>query len=123
MRNKKKILIADDDPAILEVITIMLEDAGYDSKSTVDGQTEKIVEEYVPDVILLDIWMSGLDGRLICKNLKKQKSTMNIPIIMISANKDTERIAKESGADDFLAKPFEMDDLLTIVAKYVDTAD
>lgn len=118
MTDKKKVLVADDDPAILEVIMLMLEDAGYDAKTIVDGQTERIVEEYLPDVILLDIWMSGLDGRTICKALKKQKSTMNIPIIMMSANKDTEKIAKESGADDFLTKPFEMNDFLSIVHKY-----
>jgi len=121
MKDKKRVLVADDDPAILEVITFMLDDAGYDSKTTVDGHTEKIVEEYQPDVILLDIWMSGLDGRTICKSLKKKKSTKNIPIIMISANKDTETIARESGADDFLSKPFEMNDLLSIVAKYADS--
>ncbi len=115
---KKKILVADDEPAILEVITMMLEDAGYDVKTTVDGQTEKIAREYIPDVILLDIWMSGMDGGKICQSLKVQKSTLHIPIIIISANKETETIAKESGADDFLAKPFEMDELLTKVAKY-----
>lgn len=122
MKDKKRVLIADDDPAILEVITLMLEDAGYDSRTTVDGHTEKIVKKYLPDVILLDIWMSGLDGRTICKSLKKHKLTMHIPIIMISANKDTEKIAKESGADDFIAKPFEMDDLLKKVAKYAGPA-
>ncbi len=115
---KKKILVADDDPAILEVITMMLEDAGYDVKTTIDGQTEKMAREYLPDVILLDIWMSGRDGRKICQRLKVQKSTLHIPIIIVSANKDTENIAKESGADDFLAKPFEMDELLAKVAKY-----
>ncbi len=117
---KKKILVADDEPAILEVITMMLEDAGYEVKTTVDGQTEKMATEYLPDVILLDIWMSGMDGRKICQSLKVQKSTMHIPIIMVSANKDTETLAKESGADDFLAKPFEMDELLEKVAKYAD---
>lgn len=118
MNNKKKILVADDDPAILEVLTFMLEDAGYDIKTTVSGQTEKMAQEFLPHLILLDIWMAGSDGRTICKSLKRQKLTRHIPIIMISANKDTKKIAKEAGADDFMAKPFEMDDLLTKVAKY-----
>ncbi len=116
---KKKVLVADDDTAILEVVTYMLEDAGYDVKTTVDEQTEAMAQQYVPNVILLDIWMSGMDGRKICKSLKTHKSTKHIPIIMISANKDTKKFAKESGADSFLAKPFEMEELLAKVAKYV----
>lgn len=113
--NNKKILAADDDPVILEVLTFMLEDAGYDVKTTVNGQTEQIAQEFLPDLILLDIWMAGSDGRTICKSLKSHRLTQRIPIIIISANKDTNKIAKEIGADDFLAKPFEMEELLNKV--------
>jgi CheY-like chemotaxis protein len=123
MNSKKKILAADDDPAILEVLTYMLEDAGYDVETTVNGQTEDAAQKYLPDLILLDIWMAGMDGRTICKSLKSQKLTKHIPIILISANKDTERFAKESGADNFITKPFEMDALLSKVAKYIGTSD
>src|SRR5579859_4475456 len=112
MNNKKKVLAADDDPAILEVLTFMLEDTGYSVKTTVNGQTEQMVHEFLPNLILLDIWMAGSDGRIICKSLKRQKLTRHIPIIIISANKDTKKLAKEAGADDFIAKPFEMNDLL-----------
>ena len=115
---RKKILVADDDPAILEVITFMLEDAGYEVVTTVGGDTEKCVQESKPDLLLLDIWMSGMDGRNIRKNLKSRKATMHMPIIMISANKDTKKIAKEVGANDFISKPFEMKTLLSLVKKY-----
>ncbi len=115
---KKKILVADDDTAILDVLTLMLEDAGYEVTSTVDGQTVRKVLSELPDLILLDIWMSGTDGRDICKQLKSIKKTKHIPIIMISANKDTRKIAKEAGADDFIAKPFGMKELLAKVEKY-----
>lgn len=117
--SKKKILIADDDPAILEALTLMLEDAGYETDTTVDGQTIQEATDQLPDLILLDIWMSGTDGRDICKHLKRRPQTKHIPIIMVSANKDAEHIAKESGADDFIAKPFEMDDLLALIEKYM----
>ncbi len=120
---KKKILVADDDHAILEVITYMLTDAGYEVKTTVNGLTKKLAREYLPDLILLDIWMAGTDGRSICKSLKVEKLTMNIPIIMVSANRDTEKIAKAAGADDFLDKPFEMSKLLAKVAKYIGRVD
>jgi CheY-like chemotaxis protein len=63
--------------------------------------------------------MSGQDGREICKFLKTNDLTKDIPIIMISANRDTEKMAKESGADDFLEKPFQMKDLLEKVVKHI----
>lgn len=117
--HKKKILVADDDPAILEVITLMLEDAGYEVANSVNGATVEKVRGVLPDLILLDIWMSGVDGRDICKHLKAQQKTKQIPIIMISANRDTEAIAIDAGANDFLAKPFDMYRLLAMVEKYV----
>ena len=116
---KKKIMVADDDPAILEALTMMLEDAGYEVITTVDGETIYKMEKEFPDLLLLDIWMSGMDGRDICRHLKKQELTKDIPIIMISANKDTEQMAKESGADDFITKPFEMKKLLSLVESHV----
>jgi len=117
--SKKTIMIADNDPGIVDVLTLMLEDAGYEVETTDDGQTVKDIKEHLPDLILLDIWMAGFDGREICKYLKSQKLTKHIPLIMISANKDTEEIAKEAGADTFIAKPFEMNELLAMVDKYI----
>lgn len=117
-KKKKKILVADDDPAILEVIRLILEDEGFEVKTAVDGEAIYKMEKDYPDVLLLDIWMSGMDGRDICTHVKKQELTKNIPIIMVSANRDTEKIAREAGADDFLTKPFEMDELVAVVKKY-----
>lgn len=116
-------LVADDDLAILDVIKQILEEVGYEVKTTVNGETVRTMHQELPDLLLLDIWMSGTDGRNICKQLKNQKSTKQIPIVMISANKDIKVIAKEAGADDFLVKPFEMNDLLNMVAKYIGTVD
>ena len=112
-------MVADDDPSILDALTIMLEDAGYAVETTVDGLTVRDMNDKLPDVLLLDIWMSGMDGKAICKHLKSQELTKHIPIIMVSANKDTKQIALDCGADDFLEKPFQMEDLLAIVAKYI----
>jgi CheY-like chemotaxis protein len=114
---KKKVLIADDDPAILDALQLMLEDEGYDVRTSENGESIKQLKDF-PDVLLLDIWMSGIDGRDICKALKSSEETKHIPVIMISANRDTEQIAREAGADDFLTKPFEMDQLLEKVKKY-----
>lgn len=114
---KKKILIADDDDAIVDALEIMFNLEDFEVKSTKDGEAiYKIKEEY-PDIVLLDIWMSGMDGRDICKYLKKNSETKQIPVIMISASKDVEKSAKDAGADDFVAKPFDIDDLLAKVKK------
>lgn len=114
----KKILVADDDPAICDAVQFMLEEEGYTVSTTVNGETIYKMETDFPDLLLLDIWMSGQDGREICKYLKKKELTQNIPIIMVSASRDIEESAKEAGANDFLAKPFKMDDLLNKIAKY-----
>ena len=119
MGDTKKILVVDDNPAILDALRIMLEEEGYEVETTVDGATLKDLKEHLPDLLLLDIWMSGVDGRDICKALKSSAATKQIPVIMISAAKDIEQIAKDSGADDFISKPFQMANLLAIVAKHV----
>lgn len=105
-------MIADDDPGIVDAIEMLLEFEGYEVNSTVDGRTVLDMKDALPDLLLLDIWMSGEDGRDICKKLKKDELTKNIPVIMISASRDIKESAMEAGADDFLAKPFEMNDLL-----------
>ena len=109
---QKKIMIADDDPGIVDAIEMLLEFEGYEVTSTVDGSTVLDMKENRPDLLLLDIWMSGEDGRDICKKLKQEPLTKNIPVIMVSASRDIKESAMEAGADDFLAKPFEMNDLL-----------
>jgi CheY-like chemotaxis protein len=119
---QKKILVADDDPAICDAVQFMLEEEGYEVDTTVNGETIYKMEKNYPDVLLLDIWMSGQDGREICKYLKNKESTKRIPIIMVSASRDIEESAKEAGANDFLAKPFKMDDLLSKIAKFTNAA-
>lgn len=114
----KKILIADDDPAIVDSIKMMLELEGYEVKTTTNGETVYKMEKEYPDLLLLDIWMSGQDGREICKFLKKEPHTKRIPIIMVSASRDVKEVAKEAGADDFLEKPFEREELLKKIANF-----
>ncbi|MEO7486119.1 MAG: response regulator [Ferruginibacter sp.] len=112
-------MIADDDPGIVDFLSIMLEFNGYIVTSTLDGSTLFQLEDQLPDLLLLDIWMSGVDGRDVCKYLKENGPTCGLPIVMLSASKDIGQSAIDAGADDFLAKPFEMSDLLAVVAKNV----
>lgn len=110
-------MIADDDQGILDAVEAMLEYGGYEVSSTSNGATVLEMKDDFPDLLLLDIWMSGTDGRDVCKKLKEKEQTRNMPIIMISASTELEKSAKEAGADDFLEKPFDMEELL----KKIDT--
>ena len=109
-------MIADDDPGIVDAVGMMLEFEGYNVSSTMNGATVLDIESELPDLFLLDIWMSGHDGRDICRELKKKAKTKNIPVIMISAGTGLAKSAKDAGADDFLEKPFNMMDLLQKIA-------
>jgi DNA-binding response OmpR family regulator len=117
----KKILVVDDDPDILDAFQFMLEDAGYEVKTTEKGEYAENLRDTnggLPDVIILDVLLSGKDGRLICQKLKSQEETKHIPIIMISAHPNAKQSVSAVGADDFMAKPFDMDELLVTIAKY-----
>lgn len=108
----KKILIADDDEAIVDAISIMLEVMDYQVLSTTSGAEVAKALKQCPDLLLLDIWMSGIDGRDVCRQVKADPTTRDIPILMISASRQIRESAMSCGADDFLAKPFEMSELL-----------
>ncbi|MCJ8208293.1 response regulator [Mucilaginibacter sp. RS28] len=112
----KRIFVADDDPGIVDAIEMMLDFYGYSFTSTYDGNDLlKLEPAQYPDLILLDIWMSGVDGRDVCRALKANEQTAQIPVLMISAGKDIGKSALEAGADAFLAKPFDMDQLIETI--------
>lgn len=120
MENQNKtIAIAEDDPGILDMLTMLLEDENYKVMRAGDAKTIGQIGKRMPNLVLLDIWMSGIDGRDVCIKLKSQETTKSIPIVIMSANKDTEKIAKECGADDFISKPFDIDDMLRVVEKNI----
>jgi DNA-binding response OmpR family regulator len=118
--NKKKIIaIADDDTAILDAMKMMLELYDYDVETIADGEVVTKLQTVHPQLLFLDISMPGIDGRDICRLLKSHDDTRNIPIVMISARYNLEDEIIAIGADDYLAKPFDMDDLLSKVNKYL----
>ena len=116
----KKILVADDENDILEIISYNLVSEGYEVFTVKDGnEALDMARKIHPDLIILDILLSGNDGRTICKRLKKDKSTGNIPVIMISAHPSAHETIAECGADSFIAKPFSVSDLLKQVEEHV----
>jgi two-component system, OmpR family, phosphate regulon response regulator PhoB len=119
--NKKKILVIDDDMAILDAITTLLEDESYEvqSNSTAFHIVEKVIE-YKPDVILLDVLLSGEDGRNVAQELKTNTNTKHTPIILLSAHTGMEKHIKNAISDTFISKPFDIDYLLQQVKRLVD---
>ncbi len=117
---KKKLLVIDDDEGILEAFKTMLESAGYDVITQKDPDNlTALISDTSLDLIILDVLLSGIDGRDISKGLKSNDATKHIPIIMVSAHPSVGKSGKKLFADDFLAKPFEMNELLTKVEKYM----
>lgn len=114
LNGNKKIFVADDDADILQIISIMLKTQGYEVDISKNANEIFNYQKYnLPDLILLDIWMSGLDGREICYELKKNILTKDIPVLFVSANANIREIAIEYKANGFIAKPFDMSYLLS----------
>jgi DNA-binding response OmpR family regulator len=108
-----KILVIDDDLDILSVMEILLSMRGYNVEVTAKGEnTFPKIETFKPDLILLDVLISGYDGRVICKQLKSNEETKHIPIIMFSAHPGAAATIADYGANDFISKPFDVDHLL-----------
>jgi CheY-like chemotaxis protein len=114
----KKVIIVDDDRGILESVALIVEMAGYEVATSVDGAGLLTHLEPPPDLILLDILLMGEDGRELCRNLKSQAGSGHIPVILMSAHASRQLALHTSKADAFLAKPFDMDNLLTLLQLY-----
>ena len=113
---RKKILVVEDDPDILNVIKLMLGSEGYEVETHLDGK--QIVDNLtvLPDLYILDKILPDVDGLHICRFLKSHPTTKDIPVIVISA-KPAERAALEVGADKFIEKPFLMRPFLNSIAE------
>ena len=108
-----RILLADDDRAIREALTRALTLEGYEVVQAPDGaQALTLIESSQPDAAILDVMMPNVDGLTVCRVLRAERN--RIPILMLTARTETpDRVAGlDAGADDYLPKPFELDELL-----------
>lgn len=114
----KKILIVDDDIDILTVVQMLLSMNHYSVQAVSKWQDiHNTVKSFSPDLILLDVALSGADGREICKQLKRSDETSHIPVILFSAYYDLANNIKECMANGLVAKPFERSYLLETIRK------
>ena len=110
---KNKILVVDDDSGIGEMLKTLLEFYEYDVTVTAKPEeTEKLIIAEKVDLVLLDMLISGVNGTDVCARLRNNPQTENTPVLMMSALHDAGTKCREAGANDFIAKPFEMDDLV-----------
>jgi CheY-like chemotaxis protein len=116
--NKKRVYVAEDDLNILFALDTMLEDAGYDVTLSHCGSPMLEKNAPVTDVYILDNKMPDINGVDVCRHLKAQDATKHVPVIMISAVRNFGREALKAGVDDYLEKPFQMKELLRLVAKH-----
>ncbi|MEE9432996.1 MAG: phosphate regulon transcriptional regulator PhoB [Sphingorhabdus sp.] len=106
---KARILIVEDDPALAELLTWNFESEGFEVAHTPDGEEAMLlVAEQIPDIVILDWMIEGLSGIEVCRRLRRNAATKELPIIMLTArSEEDERIrGLETGADDYVTKPF-----------------
>jgi DNA-binding response OmpR family regulator len=114
----KKVLVVDDEEYLVELLSVNLEVAGFNVVKAYDGeQGLKQTEAERPDIIILDIRMPGVDGFEVCRRLKADPTTKNIPIIMLSAYVQQADINKglSLGAETYIKKPFDVQNLIDTV--------
>jgi len=119
---RKKILIIDDQPFMIKLIQYNLKKHGYDTITETDGL--KALEEIdiiLPDLVLLDIRMPKITGTELCKRFREKERMKDIPIIILTGqvDSDTELQSRESGATDFMTKPFSPVELAIKVKQYI----
>ena len=120
MAEQKKVFIFDDNTDILELCTIILEDAGYEIKTS--STSNNIIDQvlaYIPDIIFMDNWLPDMGGIDASRALKNDHNLKVIPVIYFSANNDVMALAEQAGADGYLSKPFDIQELESIILKHL----
>ena len=126
MSDKKRILVVDDDPDLVEAVTMKLESEKYQVVKAYDGvEAWKKIKEERPDLIILDVMMPEKNGYRVCEELKKDPKYKDITVILLTAvgeavptTQYTHMDGKTSLADEFIPKPIDMDELMEIVKDY-----
>lgn len=121
MAENKKILVVDDDSGIGEMLKTLLEFYGFEVIVTEKPEeTEEIIQKQNVDLVMLDMLISGVNGTDVCLRLRKNETLSDIPVLMMSALHDAGTKCRDAGANDFIAKPFEMEELIVKINGILD---
>lgn len=112
---QKKLLIIEDDPDILEVLEMVFSTYEFDVVTSSRSLSADMVSSLLPDIVLLDYWLSNGLGSDLCKAIKADPFLSHVPIIMLSAYLQLPEVANDSCADGFVKKPFDIDELYKYV--------
>ena len=117
-----KIVIVDDSTDLLEILKFFLEEKGYQVE-TAKSQSDllSLIKSFSPDLIILDIFLQGEDGREICKELRRQEETKYLCILMFSASSKALTNYKANGADGYIEKPFGLNDIVEKIEATLET--
>ena len=124
--NSKKILIVDDEVDLVETIRFPLEGEGFNVLASYDGEDGlNQARKENPDLILLDIMLPKLNGYKVCRLLKFDERYRHIPILMLTAKtqEKDKTLGKETGADEYITKPFDIEELLAKVKSYLSSKE
>jgi len=120
--NKGRVLVVDDEKEVCHLIKDMLENKGYEALTAYDGEEglKKAVAEH-PNLVLLDVMLPGIDGFEVLDRLKRDSNTRSLPVLMVSAKRDSDSLfkARDLGSDDYITKPFTVQELLKAVVMYI----
>jgi two-component system phosphate regulon response regulator PhoB len=114
----RKIIIIEDDPDILDIMAYILSEEGYDVLTATDSRPLADVHTHNPFLILMDNRLTNGEGKDFCRKFKSDPETRHYPVVLVSANSGLERMAEESGADGYLKKPFDINELVDLVKKF-----
>lgn len=114
-------MVVDDSPAIVDSIEMMLDFEGFEVMKFYKGSEmlNSLDVNDKPDVILMDMWLSGEDGRDICKIIKEDEKLNDIPVVIMSASRGLEQSALDAGANEFIAKPFDLGNMVERIRFYI----
>lgn len=113
------ILVVEDDPQVARLISLVLQRSGHQSQVVADGQSAlESARQERPSMIFADLTIKGMNGEALCSALKSHEETRNIPYVVVSGDRDIAEKARQCGADDYMGKPFEFEDLIRLVNKY-----
>lgn len=114
----KTILIIEDDEDILDMMSYILQDEGFQVVSSVETVAITYIQDLKPALILLDNRLGDGFGRDLCLKLKADASTNHIPVVLVSAVNQLANLAEQSGADAYLNKPFDLEELVSLVRRF-----
>ena len=121
---KKKILVVEDEESLLKLESILLTSKGYEVHGVGDGEAAlEAVEKIHPDLVLLDIMLPEIDGFEVCRRIKSNEATKDIPVVMLTAKKGREDMARgeQVGADWYITKPFKSAMVIETIQRFIDS--